>query len=165
MYVRVIGCVCSHHAHASDSCQAGWWINCVPLSHPVTFPVRQAGRVRGEERDILLHYTIHYNSRATRIKANSSLLSFPSFPYLVTGSSRTMAHPKDHSKMGIGRSIAVLTSGGDAQGKWGWADQGRWVPRGCSGEASVTGADSPREGRQPRGLLVISRWLCRARVI
>ncbi|XP_064822354.1 phosphofructokinase, muscle b [Oncorhynchus masou masou] len=27
-----------------------------------------------------------------------------------------MAHPKDHSKMGIGRSIAVLTSGGDAQG-------------------------------------------------
>ncbi|CDQ66681.1 phosphofructokinase, muscle b [Oncorhynchus mykiss] len=27
-----------------------------------------------------------------------------------------MAHPKDHSKMGFGRSIAVLTSGGDAQG-------------------------------------------------
>ncbi|CAB1353753.1 unnamed protein product, partial [Coregonus sp. 'balchen'] len=34
----------------------------------------------------------------------------------VKGSSRTMAHHKDPSKMGIGRSIAVLTSGGDAQG-------------------------------------------------
>ena len=61
-----------------------------------------------------------------------------------------MAHPKDHSKMGFGRSIAVLTSGGDAQGEWGWADQGRWVPRDCSGEVPVTGADSPREGRQSK---------------
>lgn len=41
---------------------------------------------------------------------------FPSASF----SSRTMAQtaPTDPTKMGEGRAIAVLTSGGDAQGKW-----------------------------------------------